>query len=197
MEKNNIDYDEPYEVKRYNIELDREKCLSDISENTIQFVEKKIQHYKAKIDSEYNLRVYTTNEHKNNIFKCKVHMLVAIVIITLIIGMYFGGGIYEFISIEGFSYGGIASIGTLLMYPLWWVLIIITIGIIVKAIQLKKNADIVVDSYSMKNKKWTYIIEESKEREKIYKEEINRLEVSLEKMKEEKELIKRRHVKEL
>ena len=49
-------FDTPYEVKIFNVDIDRDKCLSSISENTIQFVEQKIKYYKDKMDSENILR---------------------------------------------------------------------------------------------------------------------------------------------
>ena len=60
----------------------------------------------------------------------------------------------------------------------------------VKAVKLQKNANIILDSYSMKNKDWNLVIAESRERDRIYKEEIERLEKLCQEMKDEREQMK-------
>ena len=64
---------------------------------------------------------------------------------------------------------------------------------VIKAIGLEKDANIIVDPYSMKYKKWDYIIEESKERSKIYEKEVKRLEGVVAEMKYERDKKKSRN----
>ena len=71
--------------------------------------------------------------------------------------------------------------------------IALLIGVVIcvyRAIRLNKNSNIILDSYSMKYKRWDLVIAESKVREEIYLEEIERLELLDKEMKEERERIK-------
>ncbi len=182
MEKQQ-DIDEPYEIKIYNIELDKEKYLSNISENTIQFVEKKIKLYENKIDSEYNLRAYARNEHFNKHNKAKGYVIVAIALVVLNYVIYMENGLYNYTSLTSFA--GLGAVGALLIYPSFFLFLGGAIVCIGRAIKIEKESIFIVDSYSMKNKKWDYVIEESKERAKIYEEEITRLKQLVKEMRDE------------
>lgn len=176
-------YDEPYEVKIYDVDINRDDCLSNISENTIDCVIQKIKFYKNKTESEIILRAYAKNEHLNNKRKARGCMFSAGLLFILTVGVYKMGG-----------YTGLAanlfSLGPLLLYPLYITLLIGIVSCIVRAINLSSNSAIVLDSYSMKYKKWDLVIAESQEREKIYQEEIERLESVYNEMVEEKNRIR-------
>ena len=183
-------FDTPYEVKIFNVDIDRDKCLSSISENTIQFVEQKIKYYKDKIDSENILRAYAKKEHQTNQEKAKGYAIVAIIIIIIVNLIFWGANLGDYLSIYSFSISNLSSVSALLIYPLFIVLLIVTVVCMVKAVKLQKNANIILDSYSMKNKDWNLVIAESRERDRIYKEEIERLEKLCQEMKDEREQMK-------
>ena len=183
-------FDTPYEVKIFNVDIDRDKCLSSISENTIQFVEQKIKYYKDKIDSENILRAYAKKEHQTNQEKAKGYAIVAIIIIIIVNLIFWGANLGDYLSIYSFSISNLSSVSALLIYPLFIVLLIGTVICMVKAVKLQKNANIILDSYSMKNKDWNLVIAESRERDRIYKEEIERLEKLCQEMKDEREQMK-------
>lgn len=184
------DFNTPYEVKIFNVDIDRDKCLSSISENTIQFVEQKIKYYKDKMDSENILRAYAKKEHQTNQEKAKGYAITAIIIILVANIIFWGANLGDYLSIYSFSISNLSSVSALLIYPLFIVLLIVTIVCMVKAVKLQKNANIILDSYSMKNKDWNLVIAESRERDRIYKEEIERLEKLCQEMKNEREQMK-------
>ena len=183
-------FDTPYEVKIFNVDIDRDKCLSSISENTIQFVEQKIKYYKDKIDSENILRAYAKKEHQTNQEKAKGYAIAAIIIIIIANVIFWEANLGAYLSIYSFSISNLSSVSALLIYPLFIVLLIGTVICMVKAVKLQKNANIILDSYSMKNKDWNLVIAESRERDRIYKEEIERLEKLCQEMKDEREQMK-------
>lgn len=183
-------FDTPYEVKIFNVDIDGDKCLSSISENTIQFVEQKIKYYKDKIDSENILRAYAKKEHQTNQEKAKGYAIAAIIIIIIANVIFWEANLGDYLSIYSFSISNLSSVSALLIYPLFIVLLIGTVICMVKAVKLQKNANIILDSYSMKNKDWNLVIAESRERDRIYKEEIERLEKLCQEMKDEREQMK-------
>lgn len=183
-------FDTPYEVKIFNVDIDRDKCLSSISENTIQFVEQKIKYYKDKIDSENILRAYAKKEHQTNQEKAKGYAIAAIIIIIIANVIFWEANLGDYLSIYSFSISNLSSVSALLIYPLFIVLLIGTVICMVKAVKLQKNANIILDSYGMKNKDWNLVIAESRERDRIYKEEIERLEKLCQEMKDEREQMK-------
>ena len=183
-------FDTPYEVKIFNVDIDRDKCLSSISENTIQFVEQKIKYYKDKIDSENILRAYAKKEHQTNQEKAKGYAIAAIIIIIIANVIFWEANLGDYLSIYSFSISNLSSVSALLIYPLFIVLLIGTVICMVKAVKLQKNANIILGSYSMKNKDWNLVIAESRERDRIYKEEIERLEKLCQEMKDEREQMK-------
>lgn len=184
------DYNTPYEVKAFEVNIDREKCLSSISENTIQFVEKKIKVYKDKIDSENILRAYARNEHKNNLYKAKGYAISAVIIVVLANIIFWGGSLCDYLTLSSVNAMNLGSVAALLIYPMFIALLIGVVICVYRAIRLNKNSNIILDSYSMKYKRWDLVIAESKVREEIYLEEIERLELLDKEMKEERERIK-------
>lgn len=179
--------DEPYEVKLYNIELEEDQYLSNIREDTISFIEEKIKYYENKLESEHILRKYVENVNKNKHMKAKGYIMTALIIAIIDCFIYLCGHLYRYTAVESFGIGDLGSIGALLMYPSFFLFILGVIVCVIKAIGLEKDANIIVDPYSMKYKKWDYIIEESKERSKIYEKEVKRLEVLVGKMKYERD----------
>lgn len=182
-----IDDNETYEVKLYNVVIEKEDILLDLSEDSIQFVKKKIKHYKNKIDSEYVLREYAMKVSNDNKVKSRGYFITAIVIAAIEVFIYLGANLGQYISIYSFSIGDLGSIGALLIYPSFIMFAIFLIICIVKAAKLKKDANIMVDPHSMKYKKIDYALEESKARSKIYEEEVERLEILVRNMKKDKD----------
>ena len=198
MDKNiNLEKDEfePYEVGAFSLKVDREECLSDMSEGTIQYVEKKIKYYKDKIDSEIAIRAYAKNEHNNNKNKAQNYAILAIILIVIINVIFWGAGLGEYMSIYAFKAKNISTVSVILIYPLFVILFGITIICIFKAFKIYKSSTMIVDSFSMKSKRWDYVIVESKGREEIYLEEIARLEILLKEMKDEREQLKANYMK--
>jgi hypothetical protein len=177
------EYDAPYEVKL--MELEEEKYLADLSENSISFIEEKIKLYRTRLDSEENLRKYAKNEHENKHFKAKVNVLIATILTVIEFSLYTGGHLYRYTTLD--SIGSLSSIGALLIYPCFFLFPLFVIACIVNAIKLEKESKIILDSYSSKYKKWDYIIAESRERSRIYEKEVKRLEDLVEHMKCERD----------
>lgn len=182
--KDDLIIDEPYDVKKYDIVVHREDLISELSEDTVQFVKKKIKHYENKLDSEYNLRIYAENVRNDKLVKSKGCFITAIVMGIIIMSIYFGANLGQYVSIQSFSIGDLDSIGALLIYPSYFMFIILFIICIVRFIKLKKDANIMVDPHSMKYKPIEYVLLESKERSRVYEEEIERLKLLINNMDE-------------
>lgn len=168
---------EPLDVEVNNIEIDRESCIIDTNEDTINYVELKIKMYEDRIDSEKRVCAHARNEHKNGRMKAKGYFACAgiLLFITMLFNVYTRGAI---------------SVGALLTYPMVGTFTIGAIICVIKGVKWGAKSKIIIDSYSLKYKEWSVVLGESRARTKIYKEEIDRLNILLEEMKAKREKVK-------
>ena len=164
-------FEEVYEVGNKKVQIDENKCISTASELTQQEVEKKLETYHAKIESEERIRTYIANELKNNKRKQKTYMIYSACLGAVILGtIMFASEVFAMLFISAM-----------------WVAIVLLGVCLFKVIDIRRNLDVVLDPYDLKAKEYNVILKESKARVEIYKKEIQRLGEKVRDMRDEQE----------